>query len=67
MLVTFFNSCLVKLSAPDVGGGSNHPEAFQRLLEMELRANPKQIHPFAAGGHSQGMLGHELDMGFGYR
>lgn len=36
---------------------------------MEMRSNPKQIHPFAAGGgHSgQGMYGHELDMGFGYR
>ncbi|KAM5555469.1 hypothetical protein ABKV19_023411 [Rosa sericea] len=55
--------------APDVAGGSNHPEALQRLLEMEMRSNPKQIHPFAAsGGHnSQGMYGHELDMGFGYR
>ncbi|KAL6128656.1 hypothetical protein ACLB2K_072011 [Fragaria x ananassa] len=55
--------------APDVAGGSNHPEALQRLLEMEMRSNPKQIHPFASGGghNSQGMYGHELDMGFGYR
>ncbi|KAK9910315.1 hypothetical protein M0R45_034281 [Rubus argutus] len=55
--------------APDVAGGSNHPEALQRLLDMEMRSNPKQIHPFAGGGgHSgQGMYGHELDMGFGYR
>ncbi|KAL7233166.1 hypothetical protein ACSBR1_016907 [Camellia fascicularis] len=53
--------------APDVTGGSNHPEVFQRLLEMERRANSKQIHPLAAVGHSQGMYGHELDMSFRYR
>lgn len=52
--------------APDVNGGSNHPEAFQRLVEMELRAKSKQIPPFAVG-HSQAMYGHELDMGFRYR
>lgn len=56
-----------ELSVPDVGGGSNHPEAFQRLMEMELRSNAKQIRPYAAGGHNQGMYGHELDMRFGYR
>lgn len=67
MYITLNFFFLLELSAPDVGGGSNHPEAIQRLLEMELRANPKQIHPFAPGGHSQGMFGHELDMGFGYR
>lgn len=50
--------------APDVGGGRNHPEALQRLFEMELRSNPKSIH---ASGHSQGMYGQELDLGFGYR
>jgi len=51
--------------APDVGGGRNHPEALQRLFEMELRSkNPKPIH---ASGHSQGMYGQELDLGFGYR
>ncbi|KAF5946280.1 hypothetical protein HYC85_016508 [Camellia sinensis] len=57
----------MSLPGPDVSGGSNHPEAFQRLLEMELRANSKQIHPFAAVGHSQGMYGHELDLGFRHR
>ncbi|WRX07622.1 hypothetical protein QQP08_000109 [Theobroma cacao] len=51
----------------DVGSGSHHPEALQRLIEMELRSNSKQIHPFGAAGHSQGMYGHELDMGFRYR
>ncbi|KAM1028038.1 hypothetical protein FF1_040704 [Malus domestica] len=54
--------------APDAAGGSNHhPEALQRLIEMELRSNPKQIHQFPASGHTQGAHGHELDMGFGYR
>lgn len=59
----------MRLQAPDVSGGSNHPEAFQRLLEMELRANSrKTTHPFPAVGRSQGMYGgHDLDMGFRYR
>lgn len=60
-LILDINEC----SAPDVGGGTNHPEALRRLIEMELRSNPKQIHPFAAAGYGQGS--HELDMGFGYR
>ncbi|OMP00341.1 hypothetical protein COLO4_12765 [Corchorus olitorius] len=51
----------------DVGSGSHHPEALQRLIEMELRSNSKQMHPFSSPGHSQGMYGHELDMGFRYR
>ncbi|XP_057510905.1 uncharacterized protein LOC130793296 isoform X2 [Actinidia eriantha] len=55
------------LPGPHHGGGNNHSEAFQRLLEMECRANSKQIPPFAAVGHSQGMANHELEMGFGYR
>nr|KYP64253.1 hypothetical protein KK1_018845 [Cajanus cajan] len=55
----------MQLQGPDVGGGRNHPEALQRLFEMELRSNPKPIH---ASGHSQGgMYGQELDLGFGYR
>lgn len=49
---------------PDIGVG-NRPDAIQRLIEMELRTNPKQIHPFT--GHGQGMYGHELDMSFRYR
>ncbi|XP_058223751.1 uncharacterized protein LOC131333309 isoform X2 [Rhododendron vialii] len=59
----------MRLQAPDVSGGSNHPEAFQRLLEMELRANSrKTTHPFPAVGRNQGMYGgHDLDMGFRYR
>ncbi|KAI8545068.1 hypothetical protein RHMOL_Rhmol07G0013800 [Rhododendron molle] len=59
----------MRLQAPDVSGGSNHPEAFQRLLEMELRANSrKTTHPFPAVGRNQGMYGgQDLDMGFRYR
>ncbi|KAG6730108.1 hypothetical protein I3842_01G063300 [Carya illinoinensis] len=53
--------------APEIGGGSNNPEAIQRLFELELRTNSKKIQPFAAGGHGQGMYGHEVDMGFRYR
>nr|XP_043623407.1 uncharacterized protein LOC122595150 isoform X2 [Erigeron canadensis] len=48
------------LPVPDGSSGSNHPEAFQRMMEMELRAQSKQ--------HSQGVYGGpELDMGFRYR
>eukprot|EP00258_Populus_trichocarpa_P034155 XP_024450174.1 uncharacterized protein LOC7497222 [Populus trichocarpa] len=53
--------------AIDVGGESHHPEALQRLIEMELRSKSKQAHPFAASGNGPGIYGHELDMGFGYR
>ncbi|KAJ1393438.1 hypothetical protein SESBI_34972 [Sesbania bispinosa] len=55
----------MQLQAPEVAGGRNHPEALQRLFEMELRSNSKPIH---ASGHGQGgMYGQELDLGFGYR
>ncbi|KAK4397188.1 hypothetical protein Sango_1555400 [Sesamum angolense] len=54
------------IPAPDMHSGSNPPEAFQRLIEMELQANSKHIHPFATG-HNQGVYGHEIDMGFRYR
>ncbi|KAF8033290.1 hypothetical protein BT93_D2022 [Corymbia citriodora subsp. variegata] len=55
--------------APEAGIGNNHPEAFQRLIELERRANAKQTNPFAAAaaGHSQGMYGRDIDMGFRYR
>ncbi|KAL9245381.1 hypothetical protein vseg_019042 [Gypsophila vaccaria] len=45
---------------PELGVGNSPPEAFQRLLEMELRANPKQIPPFATAGPSGAMYGHAL-------
>ncbi|GMI98422.1 Conserved Binding of eIF4E 1 [Hibiscus trionum] len=53
----------------DVVSGSHHPEALQRLIEMELRSKTKQMSPFGASVHSQGqgMYGHELNMGFRYR
>ncbi|KAM7508624.1 hypothetical protein LguiA_019077 [Lonicera macranthoides] len=60
------------LGMPLAGGdasGSNHPEALQMLIGMDVRANSKQqqqqIHPPPPYG--QGMYGHELDMGFRYR
>ncbi|KAG6582631.1 hypothetical protein SDJN02_20900 [Cucurbita argyrosperma subsp. argyrosperma] len=60
---------------PNIGGPripspapGNQPDAIQRLIQMGQRANSKQIHPFSAsGGHGQGMYGHELNMGYGYR
>uniref|UniRef100_A0A2P2LWM1 Uncharacterized protein n=1 Tax=Rhizophora mucronata TaxID=61149 RepID=A0A2P2LWM1_RHIMU len=52
---------------PPQGGGTNHPEALRRLIEMELRSSSKQGRTFPAAGHSPGMYGHELGMGFGYR
>ncbi|XVE77198.1 hypothetical protein DITRI_Ditri13aG0042200 [Diplodiscus trichospermus] len=51
----------------EVGSGSHHPEALQRLIEMELRSNSKQISSFGVAGHGQGMYGHGLDTGLGYR
>lgn len=64
MTLFFF---FVNGAAPDVGGGTHHPEVLQRLFEMELRSKSKPIHPFAMAGHNQGRYGHELDMSFGHR
>ncbi|XP_017699190.3 uncharacterized protein LOC103710699 isoform X2 [Phoenix dactylifera] len=47
-------------------GMGGHPEALERLIEMEMRANSKQIHP-AAAGHIPGIFGPDLDMNFRYR
>ncbi|XP_042053925.1 uncharacterized protein LOC121798799 [Salvia splendens] len=58
---------------PNIGGsvvpmpGGTPPEVFQRLIEMELRANSKQIHPFVPPGHNQGIYSHELDLESRYR
>ncbi|XP_074589896.1 uncharacterized protein LOC141845786 [Curcuma longa] len=41
------------------GGGGNHPEAFQRLVEMEMRANLKHPCP-AAAGHIPSVYGPEF-------
>lgn len=54
------------LSGPVVvGGGGAHPEALERLIEMELRASSKQIHP-PMGVHIPGIHGPE-NMNFRYR
>ncbi|KAL1546249.1 hypothetical protein AAHA92_22874 [Salvia divinorum] len=58
---------------PNIGGsglpmpGGTPPDAFQRLVEMELRANSKQIHPFGPPSHNQGIYSHELDLESRYR
>ncbi|XP_047333957.1 uncharacterized protein LOC124937696 isoform X2 [Impatiens glandulifera] len=45
--------------------GNNYPEAIQRLIEMEVRANAAKQR---AHHNSQGMFGHDqLDVGFRYR
>ncbi|KAI3449213.1 hypothetical protein Pfo_005878 [Paulownia fortunei] len=54
------------IPAPDITSGSNPPEAFQKLIEMELRANSKHIHPFAPVPN-QGIYGREVDMASRYR
>lgn len=59
------NIILMILSAPDINSRAN-PESFQRLIEMEIQARSKQIHPLAAG-RNQGTHRHELDMGFQHR
>ncbi|KAF5451652.1 hypothetical protein F2P56_026742 [Juglans regia] len=56
-----------KFAPPEVGGGSNHPEAIQRFIERERRSKSKQVQPFAVADRGQGMYGHEVDLGFGYR
>ncbi|XP_073102426.1 uncharacterized protein [Elaeis guineensis] len=54
------------MPGPVVGGGTGgHPEALERLIEMEMRANSKQIHP-ASAGYIPGIFGPELDMNFRY-
>ncbi|KAK1376854.1 Chorismate synthase [Heracleum sosnowskyi] len=55
----------MQLPAPDVSGGSNHPEALQRLISMEHGANPKPMQTY--GISSQGIYNHELDMSSRYR
>lgn len=59
-IVPCFNELFVIMNCV----GNPPPEAFQRLIEMELRANSKQIHPFGPQppGHNQGIYSHELDM-----
>uniref|UniRef100_A0A453QBZ8 Uncharacterized protein n=1 Tax=Aegilops tauschii subsp. strangulata TaxID=200361 RepID=A0A453QBZ8_AEGTS len=53
-------------SGPEVRG--NHPDAFERLMQMELTARSKQIHPAMAGPvPGGGMYGPELDMNLRYR
>ncbi|XP_031739364.1 uncharacterized protein LOC101210153 isoform X2 [Cucumis sativus] len=54
-----------RISSPAPG---NQPDAIQRLIQMGHRSNSKQInHLSAGGGHGQGIYGHELNMGYGYR
>ncbi|KAL6006740.1 hypothetical protein ACLOJK_032234 [Asimina triloba] len=45
--------------------GGNHLDV-ERLIEMELRANAKQM-PHAASGHGPGIYGPEIDMAFRHR
>ncbi|TKW19778.1 hypothetical protein SEVIR_4G042100v4 [Setaria viridis] len=56
-------------SGPEVRG--NHPEAFERLIQMEMSARSKQqqVHnqAMAAGPVPGGMYGHELDTKLRYR
>lgn len=59
-------------SGPEARG--NHPESFERLIQMEMSARSKQQqqvhqhHPaMAAGRIPSGMYGHELDAKLRYR
>ncbi|KAG9134098.1 hypothetical protein Leryth_004776 [Lithospermum erythrorhizon] len=54
LLQRFQSTVLPHPGSPNVDSGSNHPEAFQRLLEMERKEKSKQIHP-PPPGHSQAM------------
>ncbi|CAI9764193.1 unnamed protein product [Fraxinus pennsylvanica] len=53
------------IPSPDINSRGN-PESFQRLIQMEIQASSKQIHPLATG-RNQGIHHHELDMGFRHR
>ncbi|XP_072964910.1 uncharacterized protein [Typha angustifolia] len=48
-----------------VDDGGTHPEALQRLIEMELRAKSKHIHP-AAVDHVPSIYGPEFNLNFRY-
>uniref|UniRef100_A0A0D9WKV5 Uncharacterized protein n=1 Tax=Leersia perrieri TaxID=77586 RepID=A0A0D9WKV5_9ORYZ len=52
-------------SGPELRG--NHPDAFERLIQMELTARSKQIHPPMAGPVPGGMYGPEVDINLRYR
>ncbi|KAL3814810.1 hypothetical protein ACJIZ3_016078 [Penstemon smallii] len=60
------NSLGVPMPGPNASPGNNSSDAFRRLIEMELRGNSKQIQPLAPG-HSPGIYGQEVDLGFQYR
>jgi len=68
LICSFFCHCLGP-SGPEVRG--NHPEAFERLMQMEMSARSKQqqVHHQAmvAGPVPGGMYGHELDTKLRYR
>ncbi|KAF9615474.1 hypothetical protein IFM89_023732 [Coptis chinensis] len=49
------------------GGGNNHPEALEKMIEMDLRVNLKQNHPVPGTAHNLGSHVHGIDMGFRYR
>ncbi|KAJ0968357.1 hypothetical protein J5N97_025274 [Dioscorea zingiberensis] len=54
----------MRMPGPVIGNdGGRNPPLFDQLIEMELRANSKQIHP-AAARQIHGANGPELDMSF---
>ncbi|KAK4792980.1 hypothetical protein SAY86_023415 [Trapa natans] len=68
-----FGGIDIQHPAVDIGSGSSHPEALQRLIQTELgNASTSQMNQMASAGgreihFSQGMHGPKLDMGFPYR
>lgn len=65
LIFVIFSFCFQHAGSLVGSGVKNHPEAFQRLIEMELRANAKPVHP-AAAGNIPDMYGPELGMSFRY-
>lgn len=55
---------MFSVPVPGSGGGT-HPEALERLIEMEMRANSKQMHP-PVGVQIPGIYAPE-NMNFRYR
>lgn len=64
-LLTSFRILFAGYDGGVAAAGKRSHEAFERLLEMEMRANGKQFHPSIAE-HVPGMYGAELDMNLRY-
>lgn len=61
------NGLGMPLPGPEHGGMNNPSDVFQRLMEMEMRSNPKQMQRLPPGNHGRPMHGPQLETGLWYR